>query len=472
MIWIWKIKNLVMGKTWTIKQSNQKKSKEKTYEDDLKNLEDSLLESGFQKSSGWKHLFNLVYLSLSFCGIFAAWNAVQNLISSIVPGLLGYWSIAALYASFCFGSLLVAPALTKILQSRVSMVLGSLTYVGFMVANLKPLWETLIPTAVLLGIGASILWAAQGAYLTAAASNYAGSRGDELKSAMGLFNGLFFAIFQCSGIIGNLLGSFILSGAKGNSQTFLFYIFIAIAGSGSLALCFIRPEVNLHEQKKEDSSVSSRILQAIYLMKDRRMIFIIPVLFYSGLEQGFIFGDFTKNCIKDPLGAEWIGFIMAVFAAVDAVSSYTFGKLSDTFGKRPMILIGFLTHIAFHSFWVFFLQYKSFSDIADYRYILFISAAVYGIGDAVWNTFPSIMMSFFWTEQAEAAFSVLKLFNSLGFTAAFIWGPLLTFFQKEMIAVSVLVVAVSGIFILDRFIASLDGKVTGAYQPINVTKDA
>jgi len=218
--------------------------------------------------------------------------------------------------------------------------------------------------------------------------------------------------------------------------------------------------------------VSTKILQAIYLMKDRRMIFFLPVFFYSGLEQGFIFGDFTKNCIKEPLGTEWIGFIMAVFAAVDAVSSYTFGKLSDSFGKGPMVLVGFLTHLAFHAFWVFFLYFKSFADIADYRYILFITASIYGIGDAVWNTFPSIMMSFFWTEQAEAAFSVMKLFNSLGFTAAFIWGPLLTFFQKEMIAVSVLIVSVTGVFILDRFITSLDGKNAGGYQSINITKDA
>lgn len=42
------------------------------------------------------------------------------------------------------------------------MIVGSLTYAGFMAANLKPEWATLIPTAVALGLGASMLWAAEG----------------------------------------------------------------------------------------------------------------------------------------------------------------------------------------------------------------------------------------------------------------------------------------------------------------------
>ena len=32
----------------------------------------------------------------------------------------------------------------------------------------------------------------------------------------------------------------------------------------------------------------------LYHLKDTRMILIIPLTIYSGLEQGFIFADFTK----------------------------------------------------------------------------------------------------------------------------------------------------------------------------------
>jgi hypothetical protein len=35
-------------------------------------------------------------------------SSIQNLQSSVVPGKLGYWSLAAAYAGFCFCSLLVS----------------------------------------------------------------------------------------------------------------------------------------------------------------------------------------------------------------------------------------------------------------------------------------------------------------------------------------------------------------------------
>lgn len=77
-----------------------------------------------------------------------------------------------------------------------------------MAANLKPTWGIIIPCAALLGLGASVLWPAQGinyffilkvikgSYITAAAANYAKSKNLETKAALGLFNGIFWMIFQ------------------------------------------------------------------------------------------------------------------------------------------------------------------------------------------------------------------------------------------------------------------------------------
>jgi len=420
-----------------------------------------------KRGSGMTHLLNLLLMSVAFLGIFSAFGATQNLVSSIIPGNLGYWSVATVYVAFCFGALLISPALTKLLKPRLSLVLGSLTYLGFILANLWPDWATLIPTAALLGVGAAVLWAAQGAYLTATGVNYAKDRGEEVRSAMGFFNGIFWAIFQCTQVIGNLLGAFVLSSAGESSTHLLFYIFVGIAGAGSLLLCFLRPEQTSEE--KDNTPLSVRILDAIFLMKDKRMLFLIPTLFYSGIEMGFIFGDFTKECISNPLGTGWIGFVMSVFGATDAIGSFVLGRLSDKAGKRLLVAVGFFTHILFHTFWIFFLHWKSFDAIPDYKYMLFITAAIYGLGDAVWNMFPSIMMSSVFTDQAEAAFSVLKLFNSLGFAAAFVYGPLLPFLYKQIIALSVLFVAVLCLVLLDRFIVPIDGKKA---DPINATKDA
>lgn len=49
----------------------------------------------------------------------------------------------------------------------------------------------MLPSSNLLSFGVII-----GTYLTRAASNYARDRGESKESAMGLFNGTFFGIFQ------------------------------------------------------------------------------------------------------------------------------------------------------------------------------------------------------------------------------------------------------------------------------------
>jgi hypothetical protein len=99
-------------------------------------------------------------MSLGFLGTFVAYSATQNLLSSIIPGLLGYWSVATIYAAFCVGALLLAPSFISFFKPKWSMVAGAVTYAAFMAANLKPTWPSMIITASFLGLGASILWAA------------------------------------------------------------------------------------------------------------------------------------------------------------------------------------------------------------------------------------------------------------------------------------------------------------------------
>jgi len=51
------------------------------------------------------------------------------------------------------------------------------------------------------------------------------------------------------------------------------------------------------------------------------MLLLVPAIFYSGVEMGFMSGDFTKNCVGDTVGNNWIGFVMAAFGAGDVVGS-------------------------------------------------------------------------------------------------------------------------------------------------------
>lgn len=68
---------------------------------------------------------------------------------------------------------------------------------------------TLIPTSILLGLGAAPLWSAQCTYLTVIGNLQAEKVGKLGKDVVNQYFGIFFLIFQSSGVWGNLISSLV-----------------------------------------------------------------------------------------------------------------------------------------------------------------------------------------------------------------------------------------------------------------------
>jgi len=62
--------------------------------------------------------------------------------------------------------------------------------------------------------------------------------------------------------------------------------------------------------------------------------------------------------------------------------------------------------------------------------LIYIGAAICGLGDAAWNTFPGTITSKLFTNNAEAAFAVCKFSQSLGTFLTFAVGSYLSFQVK------------------------------------------
>jgi len=71
-------------------------------------------------------------------------------------------------------------------------------YVLWMAANGYAVWGTMVSASVLLGICSSILWTAQGSYLTIVAHKYAELTQETSSAVMARFFGLFFAVYKLS----------------------------------------------------------------------------------------------------------------------------------------------------------------------------------------------------------------------------------------------------------------------------------
>lgn len=413
--------------------------------------------------------------------------------SSLLPGNLGYWSIACIYITFTLSSLLLSSAFVIAVTVKWSLFIGGVLYLGFIIANIWPDWVTLVPGALVLGIGASIIWAAQGAYVTNAALAYAHVSGKPPRSSIGLFNGIFFGIFQLSMLIGNLISSLILStGGGGDASSgagsalssdedswaasesalsassseginprakLLFYSYACICSAGVIGLLLLPKPQESHkaaaaagaeaaelESKQKIKNPLERVIGAVVLLKEPRMFLMVPYLLFTGLEQAFVFGDFTKQFVRELHGVQNVGFVMSVFGSVDSVFSFALGRLADRIGARwigytgAALLAVFLGTIRFFRTTAFGVTLPA----------AFMWAALLGIADAcMFGVFCNAATATLFHDRAEAAFSNVKTFQAGGTALMFFLGPILTFNIKIIIISATLVVAVIATIVLD-----------------------
>eukprot|EP01059_Diplonema_ambulator_P015122 TRINITY_DN2621_c1_g4_i1.p1 TRINITY_DN2621_c1_g4~~TRINITY_DN2621_c1_g4_i1.p1 ORF type:complete len:520 (+),score=209.35 TRINITY_DN2621_c1_g4_i1:51-1610(+) len=338
---------------------------------------------------------------------------------------VGSIAIGILYLTFticCIGG----PFLVDYWGSKWSIFTGFILFSAFCVANLLVAqspssvalqWALLVPCAALVGFAASFLWTAQGSYVTTNAQLYAKAHNMEEKAALGKFNGIFWMVFQLTQISGNLIASLLLNEA-GWSNTALMLFYLCFAGVGTIGALFIKnvsmtAEAGDEEQEElkqvEEKKCVQSVIGMVSLWKDPRMLYLIPLIMYNGMEQGFIWGDFTSNWVKPSVGLENIGYVMAAFGATDALGSFILGKVSDITGRFPIMTLGALCQLTV----IIILVIVDVGNCDKKYFILILSAFLWGIGDAVWNTQISSILGEVFTKEKDNAFSNLKLWQSL-----------------------------------------------------------
>jgi hypothetical protein len=187
-----------------------------------------------------------------------------------------------------------------------------------------------------VGASAAPLWSSKCAYLTTTGIRYSELGYENKDSVVTRFFGYFFLVFQSGQIWGNLISSLVLD--KGGPDYFrpnagevcgihyckeppklnltngtsfdamekpeysLVLKLVSIyLGSGIFAILIViflldRLSGNL-SRKKDEVSGFKLLLATLNHLKDRRMQLVLPITFFSGIEQAFIFGDFTKVSI-------------------------------------------------------------------------------------------------------------------------------------------------------------------------------
>ncbi|CAF4294358.1 unnamed protein product, partial [Adineta steineri] len=185
------------------------------------------------------YLYNIIHLSISFVLIFLPYLVAQTFQTSSDYAKDGAFAVGIIYIVFCLANLALSQYVTQLLGLRITFIVSSLTYLLFIAANIKYIKWVLYISAFLMGLGAALIWTAQGAYVAIATNKYEQVNNLEPSSRQGFTNGMFFGIFSCNRVLGNLLASFLFH--RKYDEWIIFTVMSAIAGLGSFSLIFLRP---------------------------------------------------------------------------------------------------------------------------------------------------------------------------------------------------------------------------------------
>lgn len=181
------------------------KPRNNTITEDDPNLQPKLKLS---KKEKWRILKNVSAISAAFMIQFTAFQGTANLQSSInAKDGLGTVSLCSIYAAIIVSCLFVPTFVIKRLSAKWTLCASMLCYVPYIGAQFYPKFYTLVPTGVLLGIGAAPMWAAKGSYLTTVGNMYAKITDQPLDAIVVRFFGFFFLAWQTAELWGNLISS-------------------------------------------------------------------------------------------------------------------------------------------------------------------------------------------------------------------------------------------------------------------------
>ncbi|KAJ7977095.1 UNC93-like protein 3 [Quillaja saponaria] len=369
-------------------------------------------------------------LSSAFLLIFLAYGAAQNLESTLnTEEDLGTISLGILYLSFTFFSL-VASVVVRLLGSKNALILGTTGYWLFIAANLRPTWYTMVPASVYLGFTASIIWVGEGTYLTSTAQGHATDYNLHEGAVIGNFNGEFWGLFACHQLIGNLVSLALLRDGKEGSTsgtTLLFIVFLFSMTLGTILMCFLSKNSGNEKQVGQSDAADSVYSSLISLPKllsrtlsDVRMLLIIPLIAYSGLQQAFVWAEFTKYVVTPVLGVSGVGGSMAVYGAIDAICSLAAGRLTSGLPTITLIVSGG----AFVHAIVFFLLLLNYS----------LTSGVLGI------LYP--------LHDMEGAFAQLKVWQSASIAVVFFLSPCISLQAMLVIMLVSLFLSYAGFLLL------------------------
>uniref|UniRef100_A0A8C6WP21 Major facilitator superfamily domain containing 11 n=1 Tax=Neogobius melanostomus TaxID=47308 RepID=A0A8C6WP21_9GOBI len=399
-----------------------------------------------------KRLLNIVILGFAFMFMFTAFQTCGNIEQTVLISFnstdfhgTGYTSMAIIYGVFA-ASNLIAPSVVAVIGAQLSMFCSGLLYSAYIAMFIYPFTWSFYTASVLVGVGAAVLWTAQGNVLATNSS----------ERTIGRNSGIFWALLQFSLFFGNLYiycawrGHDVITD-KDRKTVFISLTVISLVG------CFLfflirKPDSepsssagevteSLLQAESNDSSASYRSVTAhmksCKMFVTKEMLLLSLCIAYTGLELTFYSGVYgTSIGAMTRFGQDaksLIGLSGICIGAGEILGGGVFGMLNkcSRFGRNPVVLLGLVTH--YIAFYLIFLNIAKDAPVATQAGtdlqafitpnvgVALLCSFLLGLGDSCFNTQLLSIIGFMFKDNSAPAFAVFKFIQSITAAVAFFY---------------------------------------------------
>eukprot|EP00123_Amoebidium_parasiticum_P005121 comp16369_c0_seq1/m.14218 comp16369_c0_seq1/g.14218 ORF comp16369_c0_seq1/g.14218 comp16369_c0_seq1/m.14218 type:complete len:418 (-) comp16369_c0_seq1:18-1271(-) len=382
----------------------------------------------------------ILQVGVGFLFLFTAFQTDGFLQPTILAGLgfhdLGFQSLAIVYGVFSVANF-IAPAVVFAVGTKWALVLAALTYCAFTAALIHVVPWVFLCASALLGVGAAVLWTAQGSYVT----------GFSKEGTLGRNMGITWALTQSSIILGSATAYLAVPPGKDVSEAAaarLFAILLGISTFGVLILCFLRPlPVQPAESEGGQLAEALRVTRrTVSLLGERDIgLLALPIL-YNGLEIAFysskigsVMGgqDTTLPPLSDAFSPKTATICLAFLGAGEFLGGMSLGRLGDRVGQLPVFVF-----CVFLQLLSFLLCYANFiaSWWAPLPILGHVVAFILGFGDAGINATTMAELGSRYRNESTSAFALRTFYQSLAASIAYVYSGRLSL-QYQLLLLSV-----------------------------------
>uniref|UniRef100_A0AAY4CV70 Major facilitator superfamily domain containing 11 n=1 Tax=Denticeps clupeoides TaxID=299321 RepID=A0AAY4CV70_9TELE len=378
--------------------------------------------------------FLFVFTAFTTCG-----NIEQTVVKSLKNGTFtgsAYHSLGIIYGIFSFSNFL-APSIVAVVGPQFTMIISGILYSGYIAVFINPSSWSFYLTSLLIGLGAAMLWTAQGHLLVENSD----------VSTINRNTGIFWAFLQCSMLFGNLYIYLAWTGKTeitDANRRILFIALLVISVLGTLSFLTLRRAWQREEALTEEEG---QALLSARLLGTKTILLLSSCMAYSGLELSFYSGVFgtcigaTTQFGDSALGL--IGLSGIVVGVGEIVGGGLFGLVckNNRFRRTSVVFLGMVVH--FVAFYLIFLNIPDDAPVVFYTStqqkpasIALLCSFLLGLGDSCFNTQLYSILGRIYAEQSSPAFAIFKFIQSIFAAVAFFYsGYLLLSWQLTVMVI-------------------------------------